>query len=233
MIPHLTEKGLRTHRRARALASVCHEWHMKACNTFPHRGPWHGGFQNGSFSPEFHDSWTGSSYSKSGVKKQMDFICASHTLDTSTYVLYGIDCGSDHKLLVCSCSVDLAGTGAAVPNRPCTPQASANRRQKSTKGWRPENPSAATELKEMMSDLPHGACVQDIQNRFASALSEVPFEFFPKGSQVPSPRTPGARRCTAAPCTAHRPVRTPSDKSRFVPNEAPLVCRCCSRALCS
>ena len=127
VIHHLTEKGPRTHRRARALASVCHEWQMKACNTFPHHGPRRDGFQNDSFSPEFHDSWTYSSYSKNGVKKQMDFICASHTLDTSNNVLYGIDCGSDHKLFVCSCSVDLAGTGAAVPNRPCTPQARASR----------------------------------------------------------------------------------------------------------
>ena len=164
---------------------------MKACNTFPHRGPRHDGFQNGSFLPELRDSWTYSSYSKNGVKKQMDFICVSRSLDTSAYVLYGIDCGSDHKLLVCSCNIDPADTGAAVPNRPCAPQTRANRRQKSTKGWRPENPSAATKFKEMMSDLPHGACVQDIQNRFASALSEISFaSSFQRGSKfrLPEPQ---------------------------------------------
>ena len=58
VIHRLTEKSPRTHRRARALASVCHEWQMKACNTFPHRGPRHDGFQHGSLAVESHDSWT-------------------------------------------------------------------------------------------------------------------------------------------------------------------------------
>ena len=64
VIHHLTEKGPRTHKRARALTGVCLEWQMEACNTFPHRGPRHDGFQNGSFSPELRDSWTYSSYPK-------------------------------------------------------------------------------------------------------------------------------------------------------------------------
>ena len=183
VIHRLIEKGLRTHRRARALASVCH------CNTFPHRGLRHDGFQNGSLAVVSHDSWTYNSYAKTEVKKQMDFICASRALETRTYVLYGINCGSGHKLLVSSCSIDPAGAGAANSNRACAPQPRSRRRQKSTQGWRPENPSAAAAFKEMMSDFPHGACVQDIQNRFASALLEIPFtNSFQRGPKFRFPK---------------------------------------------
>ena len=150
---------------------------------------------------------TYNSYSNTEVKKQMDFICASRALETRTYVLYGIGCGSGHKLLASSCNVGPAGAGAANSNRACAPQPRSRRRQKSTKGWRPENPSAAAEFKEMMSDFPHGACVQDIQNRFSSA-------FFPPSRTLsrgaPSFASPNLRSSPTHGCSLHSSPTRPN-----------------------